>query len=142
VAVSFVRSRLCGCSSFTGSGSLVASFCVLHYEAGLAFENQCRPFPQPFLNLSPRILAQLNPRKRLIGWIAVRPAKAEPAVLSAEKAEPVTQETQPQLKQKHFTIRYDDTGYSFESMFGEYLIGGRGSLYSHATPSRQLRATL
>lgn len=28
-----------------------------------------------------------------------------------------------QPKQKHFTIRYDDRGYSYENIFGEYLNG-------------------
>jgi ATP-dependent Lon protease len=31
----------------------------------------------------------------------------------------------PPLKQKHFTIRYDDRGFSFENMFGEYLSGAK-----------------
>jgi ATP-dependent Lon protease len=55
-----------------------------------------------------------------------KPVKTQPAARSAEKPEPVIeQETQapPPLKQKHFTIRYDDTGYSFDNMFGEYLNG-------------------
>lgn len=29
------------------------------------------------------------------------------------------------LAQKHFTIRYNDTGYSYESIFGEYLTGAK-----------------
>lgn len=44
----------------------------------------------------------------------------------AEEAKPVAEAQKQVLRElgeKHFTIRYDDTGHSYESIFGEYLVG-------------------
>ncbi len=47
------------------------------------------------------------------------PSKAEEAK-PVEEAEKALQQT---LAEKHFTIRYDDTGHSYESLFGDYIVG-------------------
>lgn len=50
------------------------------------------------------------------------PAEREQAIsvnhLDSKNAE-------PELEEQHFTIRYDDTGYSYESIIGPYLQGAK-----------------
>jgi len=77
--------------------------------------------------------ATLNPRGKRGGKnqpiesATVSPPKAvvttpEPAPVDVIEA-PAT--TLPPLRDKHINIRYGDTGYSYASLFGEYLIGAR-----------------
>ena len=45
-----------------------------------------------------------------------------------EEAKPVAEaekEVVRQLEERHFTIRYDSTGHSYESVFGDYLFGAK-----------------
>lgn len=52
--------------------------------------------------------------------VAVPPA---PAVEAPQNPEPVTTQLPGELPEKHFTIRYEATGYSYERIFGDYLEG-------------------
>jgi ATP-dependent Lon protease len=49
------------------------------------------------------------------------PADAE----QARAVEAVQDQPARALTEKHFTIRYDDIGHSYENMFGEYLVGAK-----------------
>jgi ATP-dependent Lon protease len=55
------------------------------------------------------VTAQPDPVRDVRGVAAVGPESA----------------SSPELKEKHFTIRYDDTGFSYEKIFGEYLQGAK-----------------
>lgn len=78
--------------------------------------------------------ATLNPRSAEIPAetrVAETPA-AQPASQMVVEATPASAneiEVQPvapiELKDRHFTIRYGDTGYSYRSIFGEYLAGAK-----------------
>jgi len=53
-------------------------------------------------------------------------AKPRPVVEVAVQSQPVPETEKqgpPQPEQKHFTIRYDDRGYSYQNILGEYLPG-------------------
>jgi ATP-dependent Lon protease len=72
---------------------------------------------------SRRSLEQVN-GKKMTAKHADKPSSAP----LPEKLAPVGDvkaQAPPPLKQKHFTIRYDDRGFSFENMFGEYLSGAK-----------------
>ena len=59
---------------------------------------------------------------------AAAPVVAQPAPVVGVAAAADVEAAPPksiQLKEKHFTIRYDDTGYSYEKIFGEYLQGAK-----------------
>jgi ATP-dependent Lon protease len=55
--------------------------------------------------------------------------RATLALLPPEQADaisaiqPDSQDAEPELKEQHFTIMYDDMGYSYESIIGPYLQG-------------------
>jgi len=52
--------------------------------------------------------------------------RAEAVQAPAEQATPVAsaeQRIQQRLAEKHISIRYNDTGHSYASLFGEYLVG-------------------
>jgi ATP-dependent Lon protease len=49
-----------------------------------------------------------------------KPSGPDPAIAAIAQSAP---EGPPVLKDKHFTIRYGDTGYSYQTIFGEYLAG-------------------
>lgn len=52
--------------------------------------------------------------------------KRQPIPEKAEAAKPVAAAEKAllrELTEKHFTIRYNETGHSYESLFGEYLVG-------------------
>lgn len=78
--------------------------------------------------------ATLNPRSAVITedvQAAEAPA-AQPAsqvIVEAAPASTNDAEVQPaapiELKDRHFTIRYGDIGYSYRSIFGEYLAGAK-----------------
>ncbi|BDC48929.1 hypothetical protein F183_A12450 [Bryobacterales bacterium F-183] len=59
----------------------------------------------------------------------IKPAPAETTALLVPPAAPVPvvpaseAPTPKELQPKHFTIRYDDVGYSYENIFGEFLAG-------------------
>jgi len=56
---------------------------------------------------------------------ASRPA----AVPDEQPPQAVTQEPpQPELKEQHFTILYGDTGYTYDSLIGPYLVGAKSIL--------------
>jgi len=58
-----------------------------------------------------------------------KPAPAEsPALETPEPTEPIASTEvgdDGELKEKHFTIRYEATGHSYESIFGDYLVGAK-----------------
>ena len=54
-------------------------------------------------------------------------AAETPVVMPQPDNEPIKNDTAPEkeLKEKHFTIFYDDAGYSYESILGPYLKGAK-----------------
>jgi ATP-dependent Lon protease len=72
---------------------------------------------------SRRSLEQVN-GKRPSAKPVDKPSSA-PSPESLTQVGEVKPQAPPPLKQKHFTIRYDDRGFSFENMFGEYLSGAK-----------------
>ena len=40
-------------------------------------------------------------------------------------ASPISEKTEPELKEQHFSILYGDTGHSYETIIGPYLRGAR-----------------
>lgn len=50
--------------------------------------------------------------------------KGEPVLSTAEET-PVQSLPQNELKEQHFTIRYGSTGFSYQSIFGDYLVGAK-----------------
>jgi ATP-dependent Lon protease len=72
---------------------------------------------------SRRSLEQVN-GKRPSAKPVDKPSSA-PSPESLAQVGEVKPQAPPPLKQKHFTIRYDDRGFSFENMFGEYLSGAK-----------------
>lgn len=54
--------------------------------------------------------------------VASLPVSAAPAVFQV--AEPAAS-TRTELSEQHFTIQYGDTGHTYDSIFGAYLIGAR-----------------
>ncbi len=66
--------------------------------------------------------------------VAVAPATQAPVVTEnasaptpapATPSTPVTEAVVAELKEKHFTILYGDTGHSYESIIGPYLLGAK-----------------
>jgi ATP-dependent Lon protease len=82
--------------------------------------------------------ATLNPARRQIDGEHVSPANAHKVEVPQQPAaQPVSPPptnapvgveaggVRGQLDERHFTIRYDDTGHSYENMFGDYLAGAK-----------------
>jgi ATP-dependent Lon protease len=78
--------------------------------------------------------ATLNPRRQQPAPESPQPAKptAKPIIqpeavstAAAPTTNAIPQIGPMELKDKQFTIRYGDTGYSYRSIFGDYLIGAK-----------------
>ncbi|WP_421418886.1 BREX system Lon protease-like protein BrxL [Agrobacterium tumefaciens] len=69
-------------------------------------------------------------RKSAEGTVADDPKTASPAALhplhnTEVAASPISEKTEPELKEQHFSILYGDTGHSYETIIGPYLRGAR-----------------
>jgi ATP-dependent Lon protease len=84
------------------------------------------------------IEATLNPRShevapevKFVEAPPIQPALQSPVVPKTEGVKEIAADAGVppagpiELKDKHFTIRYGDTGYSYRSIFGEYLAGAK-----------------
>jgi len=65
------------------------------------------------------VAARVEDPRQPVATPSTAPAEEQRPVEEAEKA--VLRE----LEERHLTIRYDDTGHSYESLFGEYLVGAK-----------------
>jgi ATP-dependent Lon protease len=55
------------------------------------------------------------------------PAAAPTSAVPPPQVQTIPSQAEPEaLTDKHFTIRYGDTGYSYRSIFGQYLQGAKG----------------
>jgi ATP-dependent Lon protease len=69
-------------------------------------------------------------RQSAEGTVADDPKTASPAALhplsnTEGAASPISEKTEPELKEQHFSILYGDTGHSYETIIGPYLRGAR-----------------
>jgi ATP-dependent Lon protease len=107
-------------SYYRADGAEVVVFCP---ESKSASATQ-----QPFRR---RLGAEIEDTELEGAEVRVPPTPVEPPVvvppLAAESEAPVAAETAvpPGLAERHLTIRYNDTGYTYESLFGAYLAGAK-----------------
>ncbi len=74
--------------------------------------------------------ARRSLRQSAEGTVADDPKTASPAALhplynTEGAASPISEKTEPELKEQHFSILYGDTGHSYETIIGPYLHGAR-----------------
>jgi ATP-dependent Lon protease len=67
-------------------------------------------------------------RQSAEGTVADDPKTASPAALhplhnTEDAPSPISEKTEPELKEQHFSILYGDTGHSYETIIGPYLRG-------------------
>ena len=110
----------------------------------LGYKNQAGEFVEVHCPESRHVSATLEPRRALVppdSIARISPATvsvSSPAIAPAAAIQPVAgpsvEPTQPpalsglgagELQEKHITIRYGDTGYSYEALFGAYLAGAK-----------------
>lgn len=103
----------------------------------LGYHNRDGQFIEVHCPESQGVEATQNPRRNAVAFTTtpVRPSPAAPAALvpampsvtpsAAPSTETTTAPATAELVEKHITIRYGDTGYSYESLFGDYLAGAK-----------------
>lgn len=109
-----------GLSYFKASGEEIVVFCPESKDAAATQQPARRKLRKT--ETQPVDSAETRPSVQL--------APATPVEFTApqahEPARPVTATTLPAaLKEQHFTILYGDTGYSYESIIGPYLVGAK-----------------
>lgn len=67
------------------------------------------------------------PSRRRLEGAASSPEPRAPEIMTLEEETPIPDDEQklPELIEQHFTIFYDDIGYSYEAIFGAYLQGAK-----------------
>jgi len=95
----------------------------------LAYRNHAGELVEVHCPESRGVSATLDPRRDAQ---PDRPAPMPPTTPRDKKlspaeptASPSLDPVRPELRDKHLTIRYGDTGYSYEALFGEYLVGAK-----------------
>jgi ATP-dependent Lon protease len=110
-------------SYFKASGEEVVVFCPESKDAPATQEPARRRLNQA--DGQPTEAVRVQPAAQPARAVSDSPAVPTPispppeAVLTASGPSPVT------LEEQHFTIHYDDTGYSYESIIGPYLQGAK-----------------
>jgi ATP-dependent Lon protease len=104
----------------------------------LGYRNHAGELVEVHCPESQGVEATQNPRRTTVAFTATpippSPASAlvvppaPPSAAQATEPAPVPAPGAPapmELGEKHITIRYGDTGYSYESLFGDYLAGAK-----------------
>lgn len=113
-------------SYFTVAGEEVVVFCPESKDASATQEparrrlNQAVDLPPPIVDVKPQ------PKVTQPSPVAIEPAEvvADPSPGNTPLTAPIAVQI-PTLKEQHFTILYGDTGYSYESIMGNYLQGAK-----------------
>ena len=113
-------------SYFTVVGEEVVVFCPESKDASATQEparrrlNQAVDLPPPIVDVKPQ------PKVTQPSPVAIEPAEvvADPSPGNTPLTAPIAVQI-PTLKEQHFTILYGDTGYSYESIMGNYLQGAK-----------------
>lgn len=102
-------------SYFTAAGNEVIVYCPESKEAQATQEPTRKTLSLPSSVEKP--VAVAKPKAA-----SVMPSEPAVAASSAEPRQPAPQSTPPE---RHFTILYGDTGYSYESIMAPYLVGAK-----------------
>lgn len=101
-------------SYFTSDGTEVVVYCPESKDAAATQEPTRRK-----LNASEQTQAQPSAKEASANR---GPEASNNQTLAAPRA---TSSSQPQVREQHFTIMYGDTGHSYESIIGPYLLGAK-----------------
>ncbi len=104
-------------SYYNGQGQEVVVYCPESKDAPATQRPLRRALGQPISEAPPSV------RKQTVK-LANSPAQAaspQPLV----QPEPIPLQAEPELQEKHFTIFYGDSGYSYETIISPYLVGAR-----------------
>lgn len=110
-------------SYFKANGEEVVVFCPESKDAPATQEPE-----RHRLNEAQDQLAEVSAVQTAVQPAAQSMAAAKPSSTTTTPTSPATITDAPssaELKEQHFTILYDDTGYSYESIIGPYLRGAK-----------------